>query len=623
MKGVLLLSLGLWSLSLGLWAAADEAVVPPEISQIPNPVAPSPGSLDSATLSALSARTLQLRSDRQTFDQRAEIFEAEGNVEMRLGRSILRADRMRIELRQRRAVAEGNVSIELDQQRIQGSRLEYDFEQEQGSLSEAFGQVDIRTLGESGSQVQGATALGPERLIRFRADQIRFDANNWEGDNVRLTNDPLDPPELEIRSPRVTSNLQADGSSLLIAESGQLVFDQAFFLPLPIRLRFDQFNRQPPVSIFYDDFDQEELRRGLILQPNFELLRDPNLSLVLSPQLYPQRLWGSDQGVLDGIGLRTDFRWLQPEQRAQTSLFVELRGIVFEEFARRLRAQVEHQVTTGDGGQVTYTYAYRERFFSGRLGFQIVENRLGASYSSPTIRLGSTGLDLSYRLATDYIDALGQPDEIDTDPDLALQNATERIQLTRLQLGATLNRSFALWSPPSTEGDPPPRFSALPIEQGVWLNTGVSSSQSLYSNGRAQSYTAGSVGIDAVIGAFVADTFDYTNLSVTYSNGFLAGASPFLFDRITTREQLILGFLQQLYGPLRVGAETTVDLQSGQQVDTTYRLGYDRRTYGFSLQYNPVRQSGALELRVEGLNWDPGSTSSEERPPSGTGLGDP
>ncbi|MFS8880324.1 DUF3769 domain-containing protein, partial [Synechococcus sp. H55.11] len=503
-------------------------------------------------------------------------------------------------------------------QRIQGSRLEYDFEQERGVLEEAFGQVDIGQLQASGSP---AAALSPQRLVRFRAARIRFDANNWEGEQVRLTNDPLDPPELEIRSPRATSTLQADGSSLLIAEAGQLVFDQVLFLPLPIRLRFDSLNRQPPVSLFYDDFDREELRRGLILQANFELLQDPNLSLVLSPQLYPQRLWGSDQGIRDGIGLRADFRWRQPEANAQTSLFAELRGIVFEEFARRLRAQVEHRVTTGNGGQVTYTYAYRERFFSGRLGFQIVENRLGASYSSPTLRLGNTGLDFSYRIAADYIDALGQLGDIDTDPDLALAKTTDRIQLARLQLGATLTRSFPLWSPPKTAADPPPRFSALPIEQGIWLNTGVSSSQSFYSNGRAQSYTAGSIGIDAVIGAFVADTFDYTNLRVTYSNGFLAGASPFLFDRITTREQLVLGFLQQLYGPLRVGAETTVDLQSGQQVDITYRLGYDRRTYGFSLQYNPVRQSGALELRVEGLNWDP--RQSPQKPTTGASVHEP
>jgi hypothetical protein len=286
-----------------------------------------------------------------------------------------------------------------------------------------------------------------------------------------------------------------------------------------------------------------------------------------------------------------------------------------------LRAQVEHRVTTGDGGQVTYTYAYRERFFSGRLGFQIVENRFGVSYNSPTLLLGDTGLNFSYRIAADSIDALGQLGDIDTDPDLALAKTTDRIQLTRLQLGATVSRSFPIWRPPKTAADPPPRFSALPIEQGIWLNTGLSSSQSFYSNGRAQSYTAGSIGLDAVIGAFVADTFDYTNLRVTYSNGFLAGASPFLFDRITTREQLVLGFLQQLYGPLRVGAETTLDLQSGQQVDTTYRLGYDRRTYGFSLQYNPVRQSGALELRVEGLNWDP--RQSSPKPTTGASLHEP
>lgn len=610
MRGLRLLWLCLGVLGL--------AVAGPTAAQVESQKKGGAQPMDTTDLSAVADRTLRLRSDRQTFDQRAEVFQAEGNVEMRLGRSVLRADRLRIELRQRRAVAEGNVSIQLDRQRIQGSRLEYDFEQERGFLEEAFGQVDIGQLQASGSP---AAALSPQRLVRFRAVRIRFDATTWEGEQVRLTNDPLDPPELEIRSPRVTSTLQADGSSLLIAEAGQLAFDQVLFLPLPIRLRFDSLNRQPPVSIFYDDFDREELRRGLILQSNIELLRDPNVSLVLSPQLYPQRLWGSEQGLLDGIGLRADLRWRQLEANAQTSLFAELRGIVFQEFAQRLRAQVEHRITTGDGGEVAYTYAYRERFFSGRLGFQIVENRLGASYRSPTLRLGNTGLDLSYRIAADYIDALGQPDEIDTDPELALANTTDRIQLSRLQLGATLNRSFPLWSPPKTAADPPPRFSALPIEQGIWLSTGVSSSQSFYSNGRAQSYTAGSIGIDAVIGAFVADTFDYTNLRVTYSNGFLAGASPFLFDRITTREQLVLGFLQQLYGPLRVGAETTVDLQSGQQVDVVYRLGYDRRTYGFSLQYNPVRQSGALELRVEGLNWDPGQSSPQ--PTTGSRIQEP
>jgi len=127
------------------------AVAGPTAAQVESQKKGGAQPMDTTDLSAVADRTLRLRSDRQTFDQRAEVFQAEGNVEMRLGRSVLRADRLRIELRQRRAVAEGNVSIQLDRQRIQGSRLEYDFEQERGFLEEAFGQVDIGQLQAGGS----------------------------------------------------------------------------------------------------------------------------------------------------------------------------------------------------------------------------------------------------------------------------------------------------------------------------------------------------------------------------------------------------------------------------------------------------------------------------------------
>ncbi|MDX2273452.1 MAG: DUF3769 domain-containing protein [Cyanobacteriota bacterium] len=596
-----------------------------QLQPLPTPLPPSD---PAAPALHLSAQALQLRSDQQTFNPVEEVFEAIGNVEMKLGRSRLRAERMRIDLKQRTVTAEGNVQVELGQQVIRGERLTYDFTQETGSLDQASGEIDIASLPSDtrnagltndriGDPLPSPSPSPGARIVRFRAERIRFDAQNWQGENVRITNDPLDPPELEIRSPLVTSQRQADGSSIINAEAGQLAFDQAFFLPVPLRFRLDQFQRQTPISIFYDDFDREDQRRGLTIQPNFELSRDPRFSFVLSPQLYPQRLLGSNQGLLDGVGVQTRLRVAYPDGQA-THVLAELRGLVFEELADRLRIQIEQRIPTGDGGQVTYTYAHRQRFFSGLLGFQIVQNRLGVTYSSPVIPMGETGIDLSYQISADQIDALGQA-EIDADPTLA-KTTTERLQLSRLQLGTALSRSFALWSPEAeTEGSLAVgspmtlRFSPTPIEQGLWLNTGVSSSQSFYSDGKAQSYVSGTIGFNAILGDFQADAFDFTNINVTYSNGFLAGASPFLFDRITTREQLILGFLQQIYGPIRVGAQTTVDLQSGQRVDTTYTLGYDRRTYGLSVQFNPVRQTGAVELRIDNFNWEGPEGETEVR----------
>ncbi len=646
-----LLALLLWPLLGIVWSipGADSAAASPWLAQAPQVQSAEEltdvedGDSQDLQLSDsddtlqvnLATRSLQLRSDQQSFNQQTQVFEAAGNVEMIFGRTRLLADRMRIELQAQRVVAEGHVQVQLDQQRVQGERLEYNFAEEQGTLEPAFGEVDIGNLPTDAdnptlipSPLTRTSGEDPSRLLRFQAARIEFNATEWRGIDVRITNDPYNPPELEYRSPLVTTLLRADSSSVITADEGELVFDQAFFLPLPIQVRLDQLNQQPPISVYFDNFDREEIRRGLVVQPNFELLETPNVSFVLSPQVYPQRLFDELGSLENGLGLRTDLNVKHPNTGQVTHVMAELRGVVFEELSDRLLFEVEHVIPTGDGGRVTYSYGFRERFFSGLLGFQIVQNRLGARYASPTQTLGNSGITFNYQVALDLIDALGQ-DPINTDVALVEETSDQQLQLARLQVGTTLSRSFRLWqpSPPPTPDSPPElrlksettvanlwtsdrqppaflRFSPVPVEEGLWLNTGISSSQSYYTNGEAQSFFSGSIGLDAVVGRFTKDTLDYTNVSVTYSNGFLSGASPFLFDRITTREQLDLGILQQIYGPIRVGAETTVDLQSGQAVDTTYTLGYDRRTYGVRININPERETGALELRVDSFNWD-------------------
>ncbi|MEN9206263.1 MAG: DUF3769 domain-containing protein [Thermostichales cyanobacterium DRC_bins_46] len=550
---------------------------------------------------------LILRADEQTFDQRQQVFLARGNVTLAFRRARLQAEEVRLEVDRRVLTARGNVLLRVGEQFIRGQDLEYNLEEERGEFRQVEGEVffasleaDVASLSSDPKPIQaGSRERSTPRLIRFRAERIRFDARSWVGENVQITNDPVEPPELAIQAPRVNLTLDERGSGLLTALGGQLALDQSLFLPLPGRLRLDQFRRGLPLTL---RTDAGEPRRGLLLQANFEIFAEPDVSFVLSPQFFLAR-WlnnANSHGLADLIGLETSLQ-VRFAGGQLLSLLTQLDGLVWDQLGSRLRAQVVYSLPLPEGGRVNVFYSYRELFFNGLLGFQTVNNRLGISYTTPTFTLGDPELRFQAAASVEWIDALGER-QINQDPDLALANA-EPLQLAKLSLTADLNRRFPLWLAPVAEVDVSQlRFSRDPVQPGFWLVTGVSGSQFFYSNGGSQSYLVGRVGIEAVIGQLLADSFDYTGLNITYSNGLLTGSSPFLYDRITTREQLELGILQQVYGPVQVGAETTLDLQTGRSVDTTYSLGFQRRTYGITVKFSPSRQTGAIELRIDDLN---------------------
>ncbi|NJO20903.1 MAG: DUF3769 domain-containing protein, partial [Spirulinaceae cyanobacterium RM2_2_10] len=60
---------------------------------------------------------------------------------------------------------------------------------------------------------------------------------------------------------------------------------------------------------------------------------------------------------------------------------------------------------------------------------------------------------------------------------------------------------------------------------------------------------------------------------------------------------------QQLYGPFRVGFQTSYNLDTGQEISTDYTLEYSRRTFGVILRYNPVLSVASFLVRVGDFNW--------------------
>jgi hypothetical protein len=612
----------------------------------------------------LEEDVVELTADRQEYDSINQIFIAEGDAVMRFRGGVLAADLLRVNLPNRTAVAEGNVVLTRGEQVLRADRFTYNFVQEQGFLVGARGEVFIPAagsdfsptglstdvtagtllttslsdqilaeqplttvtspggisfvIGGGGRTPVGQTALGgggEVSRLRFEADQVDLNGENWEATNVRLTNDPFSPPELEVRSRRVTFTRVSPTRSIIRARNPRLVFDQGLSLPLlRDRVVIDQEERNPSLVQF--GFDDDE-RGGFFVERSFPLVNTPQFSLTATPQLLLQRALFDNDGFADptSYGLILGAT-LGLDIRTSATANVEFTNLDLEDLENTFRAslRLRRRVATPLGEHtLALEYSYRDRLFNGSLGFQNVQRSLGFVFTSPSILLGDTGIALSYQVGAQSI--LADTDRLDL---LAPIRDNNRVDLGRFQGSFALSRSFSLWT--GTPLPPTPdeglRYTPNVVLPYVSIITGLRGVFSYYTSGDTQATLTGSVGLQGQFGHFSRDFFDYTAFNVTYSQTARDGLSPFLFDRSVDEEVLSLGITQQIYGPFRLGFQTSINLETDNEIDTVWSLDYSRRTYAITLSFSPVREAGFLGLRISDFNWD-----GTPQPFSGPGRG--
>lgn len=615
---------------------------------------------------------LEVKGDRQEFDQRQQVVRVDGNVQIRFRQGLLTADRVRVNIPNRVFVAEGNGVLTRGAQVLRGERFDYNFGLNQGSIRTARGELTIPSAGQdfdpeppidTGSlapsqpvtqQVSSAQPLqvlgglpGPAfgvsagsgsrspqqgRLnrLRFEADSAVFDGSDLVAENVRITNDPFSPPELELRSSRVTYTRLSPFVSEIRARNPRLVFDQGFSLPLLVnRIVLD--NRRRNSGLLNFAFDEED-RGGFYIERSFNLYSSPLVDFTLTPQILVQR--AIDEGSFPqanqfGLVANLDFNFT-PTTTAQA--VANFSSLDFSDIGDNLRASFRAQQRVFNH-TVAAEYSYRNRLFNGSLGFQTVQSSVGLVVTSPRYILGNSQINLRYQGSVQYINAQTDqqdllppapnplfPGQIDPDRDLNCIDPDDRdttgngcISLTRYQAAINLSRIFYLWfgtalPPTPTEGL---RYSPYPLTPyvGVLLSSqGVASG---YSSGDSQLSLQGGVTLLGQFGHFSKPFLDYTAFTIGYSGTLQDGDSPFLFDSIADQQVLSASLTQQIYGPLRFGVQVSYNLENGDDIDTVYSLEYSRRTYSISASYSTGRQAGALTFRLNDFNWtgDPGPFS--------------
>lgn len=626
----------------------------------PSPVTPTPAPAPSPapTTPAPNVPTqqlnnqgyLELRADQQDYDERRQIFTAEGRVSLRFRGALLTADRLQANLVNRLTVAEGNVTLTRGDQVLRGQRFRYNLIQEEGTVEQASGEIylpstqtdfnpnlptDITagsippgsvgdrltvnqppqgvsrqgsvgiTLG-SRRRTAGGVATIPESngsvsRLRFEAEQIEFYPEGWQARNVRITNDPFSPPELELRTDLATLTRLSPLRDELRASRARLVFDQRFSLPLlRNRVILDRNQRQSTgINIGIDGDD----RGGVFVERSVEVFPPGPIQFTVTPQFFVQRAIQGGNGLADLFGLRT--RLTAPlSSRTAIRGDAVLTSFDFGKIEDNLRGSLRAQQLIGTH-TLSLEASYRNRLFNNSLGFQDVQSSVGALFYSPTIAIGNTGINASYQVGYQFVNA-------DTDrPELlSADRRNNRVSLSRFQASAALSRGFLLWQgkglpATATEGL---RYSPVPIVPYVALGTGVTGVTSAYSNGDVQNSVNATVSLLGQFGNFSRNFLDYTAFNISYTQAFRDGSSPFLFDRIADDRILSAGITQQLYGPLRIGFQTSYNVQTGREISTDYILEYSRRTYSVALRYNPVLQLGSVNLQISNFNWTGGGT---------------
>jgi Protein of unknown function (DUF3769) len=598
------------------------AQLPVQSDAVSSSSAPSPKPVDLAPSTSPpkpksnNSSFVELSADRQEYDTLQRAVTAVGNVVLNYRAAQLKADRVQTLAEQKRVIAEGNVQLTRGEQVLLGDRLEYLLDQERGILFKPRGIIYLPSTGQDFSKATPATnalgnnALGSEQApspqgtqtiqasegiqrLRFEADRIEFTGTTWTAVNVRITNDVFSPPELELRADQAQSTRIAPKEDVVKLRRPRLVFDQNLSIPIPRSTIGLSRQRQDPFSVElgYDDRD----RGGIFLGRSFTPISKRAFTFTITPQLLIQRAIAEKNFNLvdpNVYGLNLAFK---SEFSSQTSLtgYSSISSLDFSKFSDNVRAGLRLRHLIRDY-RLDFEAAYRERVINGSLEEQTIQNRFGVIFSSPTLQIGKTGVEFNYRLAGELITA-----ETDVFGGLTTRS------LGRLQGSASLQKGFDLWKgktlpATATEGM---KYTPQPLQPNLRVVAGLTGIVSGYTNGDSQSSLIGKIRLEGQFGHFSRPYLDYTSFFVSFSQGLQLGESPFLFDRFVDQQVVSAGFLQQIYGPVRLGVQSSINLSTGEFFNTDIVLDYSRRTYGLSLHYNPSLQSGALVFRINSFNW--------------------
>ena len=576
---------------------------------------------------------LVIQSDKQS--EINNVLFAEGNVSVSYRGKHLKADKLIYDKLNKTVSAEGNIILFFGEQIFKISRLEYNFNNETGYLLDVKGSInsdklitdisgnfndsDFQKLQNLLNQNKKVVLNTPDKVHNwiFTTERISIDGEKWKTDKAILSNDILQFKQvtIEINSLEVRS---LKDELRFRSSLNYLVLDENISIPFWLGNRTLTKSGQNPDSkagwtIGYDNLDKDGLFIGRKLN-SIDLTDD--FFIDLEPQFLIQRSLNgytksfvNDGDSITGEKIKRDATFADYfGLKSQTTGKVndwdleignQINSLDSNKFSDALRSktvlnkEINFLNTKWDK---SFYGVYRDRVWNGSLG----EAEIYLGYGSKLEKKhtweenGTTNTEV---LSLGLAHLKGE--------ELISKNLVGSVK-GNLFYSLDKNIPLSVDKPKNKIIDSSYEYIYEPTKKGLSLNTRMAALYSLYDDGKHQEYIGFGLGPELILGNFKAKTFDYTRLSVFPFYKFKNGESVFKFDQISENFTLNIGFDQQIFGPIILKSNGTLNLDSdsndyGEFIDSKILVNWSKRSYEFGIFYQPHNQAGGISFNLFGF----------------------
>ena len=574
---------------------------------------------------------LIIQSDKQS--EKNNVLFAEGNVLVSYSGKFLKADNLIYDKLNKKMSAKGNIELIMGDQIFRMSQFEYSFFSKKGYFLEVEGYLNTSTfLDDLSSNFSSSDFNKIESLLDltkkealntpskienwlFNTDKITIEDKKLKSKKAFFSNDLLEKKQTKL----AINSLEVIPSAKELrfkSSLNYLILEEKVSIPFWLGDRTfsrDDSQVKNTWNLGYENLDKD----GYFIGRKFNTIDiSDDFVLDLEPQFLIHRLQKgytksftkkghsiTSEKVKRNTVLEDYFALRSQIEGRKNNWDIEidknLNSFDMNKFSHafRLKTKLTKEINFLDSKWDKSFYGiYRERVWNGSLG----EAEIYSGYGSRLQKENTWSVNGIKK--TEFI-SLGFGN-------LTAEALNTKNLLTNLKgnLFYSLDQKFpiSIEEPDNKSVDISYRYIPEPIIKGLSLNSRLEASYSFYENGDSQEHLGLGIGPEIIFGNFKNKIFDYTRISLFPFYKLSSGESVFKFDQNYDNFTLDISLDQQLFGPVIIKSNGTLNLSSDSDdycefIDSKISLHWKKRSYEFGIFYQPHNQAGGISFSLFGF----------------------